>query len=559
MPEYSKLAEQLFQLFTLSPVAENALRLHDAGLTVFPLPYKCKAHSDIPGAAGFKHSLFDRTRLLREDIPRAFAGLCNIAVKCSNGLFVFDCETRESAEETLYQFTQNGIPLYGWWTLRGAHILLRAARPVKSERANKTTTLPDIEIVGEGGYVVSAGSLHPKGKVYEWFSNCAERPPELDVKQLHWLYDTQDRAYQIKTAAAQPGTLARKYFVYGGKVVEGERNTSLFNAGVDARNAGYSRGSANRLAIPARQSGLSDSEIKRTLDSVFTQSPHTKKVERIDSLYHFAATFQWQGRTGKTDRRVFEALIERYQLTPYATGQTGIRGSVRELAELTRLDKSTVRSALRRLTGKDGKQIYQDFVPVSVAVTGHRHVPQTYRFNSICWRRTRSDEIRTLAHSAKEMPIVYENCHQSILFETGALGYTGSIIYNVLLKQSYPVTVREIAQITGFTPRQVRYALRSNGFGIQSGLIAVQHGKILKYTGVAMTERQIEACLPMHIREKPEKRRNRHRKERSIYACVQVLRWREQFDTYYPQNGVSPPPAVIQLSIPVEKSAEVVT
>ena len=141
-----------------------------------------------------------------EEAPEA-----NIGVATGRGLLVVDTDSAEGdaavrelgMPDTVTVRTANGLHYYLAGTGR-----------------NRANVLPGVDIRGDGGYVVGAGSLHPTGAEYVWVVPPWELPPAPVPAELAILL-SKCRAY-----SADP--LARR-------IVQGTRNSSLFRMACSLR------------------------------------------------------------------------------------------------------------------------------------------------------------------------------------------------------------------------------------------------------------------------------------------------------------------------------------
>src|SRR5256712_3510491 len=79
--------------------------------------------------------------------------------------------------------------------------------------SNRAGVLPQVDIRGDGGYVVAPGSIHPNGTVYEWLVT----PEEAPLAPLpEWLLTT------LHSAPATPASLTPE------PIVNGHRNDTLY-------------------------------------------------------------------------------------------------------------------------------------------------------------------------------------------------------------------------------------------------------------------------------------------------------------------------------------------
>ena len=139
------------------------------GLSIIPIPYRQKA-------ATIKWEPYQKEKLAEADIKRYFLNSheTNIAVICgciSENLVVLDCDSVEKFFELAAVICEKtGTVEIFEFTLvvktdKGYHIYLKTAEPVKSQK------FPNLDIKGEGGYVIAPPSVHPSGSEYTFANN----------------------------------------------------------------------------------------------------------------------------------------------------------------------------------------------------------------------------------------------------------------------------------------------------------------------------------------------------------------------------------------------------
>lgn len=175
-------------------------------------------------------------------------------------------------------------------TGRGTHFYFH--RPVHEIRNSVGIGGVKLDVRGDGGYVVGAGSLHPSGAIYEWSVSPADVPFAPFPDQLLELLDQQkpikrSRRGQASAAAACAlqecwdsgvdrflGEELNRAMDHIEGAAEGERNDTLFkNAVVLARHCEGARADWNLyaplLATSATSAGLDEEEVTATLESAW--------------------------------------------------------------------------------------------------------------------------------------------------------------------------------------------------------------------------------------------------------------------------------------------------
>jgi hypothetical protein len=311
----------------LSDVQLEALQLYDMGLNVFPQPYGRKS--------GYPWKRLQYSRLHRNHhlygLENLFAGQCNLAIMCgktSNNLFVIDCETETSFNAHVHAMRERNIPVWASKTGRGGHIYLHS---IHGEVHNIATgVLVDAEIRGQNSYVLAPPSLHPSGKHYRWIYQDTPRIPAIDVKQIDWLTNYQNKPVQLtydEEYTYEPGlklnqhhglsAKTRDYIENGHLVAIGNRNNRLFAASCDLAGNQYTEDEAkNYLTDKAKQSGLNEQEIRATIRSAYSQPRDASRKDKVAySDWYYALAFlmhtKLSGRKSHSERVIMLTLIEK--------------------------------------------------------------------------------------------------------------------------------------------------------------------------------------------------------------------------------------------------------
>ena len=157
--------------------------IHALGWNAFPLP----ARSKTPDAS-WKD--WQRKRSTPEDHRHWQGSKCNAAIVTGSisGLVVLDCDTPKAVAEA-ERLGTSGAPRVN--TAKGAHFYFRHPG---GKLGNKVGFLPDMDLRGDGGFVVAPGSVHPSGAPYHWHT-----PPQGPIPPLpQWLL------HALKPKPAEP-------------------------------------------------------------------------------------------------------------------------------------------------------------------------------------------------------------------------------------------------------------------------------------------------------------------------------------------------------------------
>ena len=142
------------------------------GLCTIPIPFKSKV-------ATIEWKKYQERLPTSEESEKWFSNNeCNIAIVCgevSDNLIVLDCDSKEKYEE-LKPVIEGKLGIDKLETCtpivktgKGYHIYFKTPTPVKSIK------FPNLDIKGEGGYVIAPPSIHPNGQNYI-FVNSVKKP-----------------------------------------------------------------------------------------------------------------------------------------------------------------------------------------------------------------------------------------------------------------------------------------------------------------------------------------------------------------------------------------------
>ncbi len=217
---------------------------------VFPLA----AGDKVPLAGS--HGFYDATRN-HERIEELWKNPdYNIAVATGEGLLVIDLDCKNDGEnglETLHDLEHDAgmIPEMTWTaqtTTGGIHIYFHTDLPVGTDNHD---TYPDIDIHGNGSYIVLPPSKLKNGKRYEWEIGFA--PGECDLAEAN---EAVKKLF-IDIFKADDKTHKKPFQMPEGKIKPGCRNRILFQAGGYLQGAGFPD-SAVRAALEAINRDMCD-------------------------------------------------------------------------------------------------------------------------------------------------------------------------------------------------------------------------------------------------------------------------------------------------------------
>jgi hypothetical protein len=148
-----------------------------------------------------------------------------VAIACgavSGGLVVLDCDE----SEFIWPLENARGPLPETYTVatgRGTHRYFISSEPIKTQRL-----APNLELRGEGSYILAPPSLHPNGSCYHVISDVQSAPLPKALSELLSKAPSQ-------TAAASGTTVSENE-----KIRAGERNSTLTSLAGSMRRRGMS-------------------------------------------------------------------------------------------------------------------------------------------------------------------------------------------------------------------------------------------------------------------------------------------------------------------------------
>lgn len=154
----------------MNELKEAAIEYAKIGLAVFPLVPRDKKPLTMNG---FKDATTNIDKITEWWLINPTANIGIATGQMSNGLVVIDMDVDEDkGKDGYHAFTKwindNYVILPDSWlsiTGRGGyHMMFKSSFTVRS----RTGWLEDVDVRGEGGYIVAPPSIHPNGNKYEW-------------------------------------------------------------------------------------------------------------------------------------------------------------------------------------------------------------------------------------------------------------------------------------------------------------------------------------------------------------------------------------------------------
>jgi hypothetical protein len=146
---------------------QAALQYAKKGWAVFPLKPKTKEPAT---AHGFKDATTDASQIETwwNSNPNYNVGVATGEV---SGVWVLDLDGSDGIAQWDKQQLNWGIEVKTLSAKTGGGGKHLFFKHVGVKIKNRTNLLPNVDIRGDGGYVVVAPSVHPNGNVYEWLTN----------------------------------------------------------------------------------------------------------------------------------------------------------------------------------------------------------------------------------------------------------------------------------------------------------------------------------------------------------------------------------------------------
>jgi hypothetical protein len=330
---------------------EAVRELYALGFNVLPLYFGSKQ-----SAGNWK--MVKATRLPEACLDSQFVDR-NVGVlvgQTSRNLFVVDCDTNEAFNYWAEKLHNRGLDKWVVSSFHGGHFwFLSEDGEVKSTyKKDQGLYKPEngYQIWGRNHYVVTPPSIRTDGEfsgfVYSWLRREGELPPVLKASEIEDIFP------KVKVIKA---------------LLAGRLTPLAYRAIIDHSNKGYPSHSEAEFAavMSLLRIGWGEDEIVNLFNEY--QPPHFAKAKSderwlmehmiapakavvrsnqgtsIQHMYAWSRDRMWMGRTGKTDRLVFEACCERAKIE----GPYRFRATVREIGELCNQSDKTVNKSIRRL------------------------------------------------------------------------------------------------------------------------------------------------------------------------------------------------------------------
>lgn len=251
---------------------DYAVEYAKQGLAVLPIAPKGK----IPLTQHGSHdATTDLTQIKKwwTKYPDANIGIAT--GKASGGLVVIDMDVDDDKDKDGYHhfkdwLDENYLYLDDTWqaiTGRGGyHLMFRTSRDVR----NRTNWIPDVDVRGEGGYIVAPPSIHPNGHPYEW---------EIAPEDCPILTDKDDENIEYIVSELTKGEEKKQSVVVPGAIVEGGRNDMLYKIACSYQGRGQSDEFILQAVLDVNRTRcnppLPEAEVRRIVESAKTKPKGT--------------------------------------------------------------------------------------------------------------------------------------------------------------------------------------------------------------------------------------------------------------------------------------------
>jgi len=431
-----------------NPAVDEAHRLYDAGLNVFPVIKGTK----LPYG---EHGMLQMCRMSRSYL-RDVMWCSNIAVmtgRLSANLFVLDCDSWESFATIGKELAQHQIQPWIRNGCDGGQYWLRCA---DGEIVNENRG--DMQILGNRLYTLAPPSIHPCGMVYEWISREADLPPVVSIAEMAFL------GLQLARSQPQPHrehvlpAVAHRVLVDGNTDGYEGNSEAEYAACLSLICAGHSDADIAELFKvfgPPHYLKAGDRNFRR---QVIVKArawheahpmPMKANITTVDHLPYvsWATKRPWPGRSGGIDRAVYLALCERMRMER----RTPFRASVREVAELAAVNKETVSKSLHRLE-ENGYIQHKNETEHSHARMYLLLMPSNGEGECVMARTSLSPTGVYATHTIRDL-----SGHD--VWRHGGLGKSAKACWEMLSQRN--ATVAEIAEATGRSLPTVRRVLKA--------------------------------------------------------------------------------------------------
>ena len=476
------------------------------------------------------------------------ANLAIMMGRTSGNLFAFECDTRQAFECIGQELCTAGFPFWAFTSHRGGSYVIRLA---EGEAANNPNYTEDIQIWGNGHYLVFPPSIHPTGTIYQWITPepyyhlpFGEPPPLVTLAQVEALGvhlviekggDWQDPdLYGLPEWGGSLSRKNRQALAMG--VKEPGRQNAIYRVCRDMAGCEIPRETAERYILAMA-------------DKCNPPYSHREAIQRVDDAYKrnntparkgkapgcqpweraitWAALHAWKGRTAQTDRVVFLACCERARMQ----GGETFRASTREIAEIASCTRKTATGALRRLSGRVGTSNFCTPVCLRLLTRNDQSGANVYSFNmqSISTPLYSPCSYSGVDIEVQDRALPTTEAEQDLFGRLGKLAWRA---WQHLQRKPEP-SKAALSRALHANPSSIKYVLDRL---MTHGLVTF-NGADDYYFGEAKTGAELEhIAAALHSDSRPvigrsAKRKRTHERDRERRANVLLMKERERWHT----------------------------
>ncbi len=254
---------------------------------------------------------------------------------------------------------------------RGYHYYVWVPADVEVKNRQKIGPHLDVDVRGDGGFVVGPGSRHVSGHIYEWAggSSILQLPEEL-LKEIRKAAADHERTVSSITAIVVDEQ------TYSGIIKIGTRHKTYSSVAGRLRSGGYDEGYIRGVLYNLNENNAEEPSPVEEIEEIISYVMEKTKVRHspiseetrasLRSLRAAYSTFPFRRPFTSSDKAFLLATVQKGFVVGDAT-RDGVRVSIseRELAEVSNLARKTVQTRKQVLkdngfisTGMDDKSGY---------------------------------------------------------------------------------------------------------------------------------------------------------------------------------------------------------